>query len=206
MFFDDFSYFHYEQFSADLLKVFCYSFSSPYILDIGVHCQKLAPSRIPYINGFLRKNVCFLSYILLLSLDILNSNTLHFYPYSFRILGINRYLFCFDMILHFFLFASFLKGNRTCFTLARVSGSFLNFLNLHHIFNFLAVRTPEIFHVTGCSHSATRFSGIRNISAFRALKNPDFIFVFSHLHRLSPPQYSIFLSLEFPAEVPFYLS
>lgn len=58
--------------------------------------------------------------------------------------------------------------------------SFLNFLNLHHILNFLAVRTPEIFPVTWCSHSATGFSGIRNVSAIRALEHPDFILVFSH--------------------------
>lgn len=114
--------------------------------------------------------------------------------------------------------------------------SSLNFLDLHHILNFLAVRTPEIFPVTVCSHSATGFSGIRNISAVRALENPDFVFVFSHyakiatiaianaiadtafqsisnchtsnmfIFKISPPQYSIFISSEFPAEVPFYLS
>lgn len=60
------------------------------------------------------------------------------------------------------------------------SDSFLNFLNLHHILNFLAVRTPEIFPVTGCSHSATGFSGIRNASTVRALENPDFVFMLSH--------------------------
>ena len=65
--------------------------------------------------------------------------------------------------------------------------SSLNFLNLHHIFNFLAVRTPHVFPVTGCSHSATGFSGIRNVPTVRALEDPDFILVFSHLHKLSPP-------------------
>ena len=106
-------------------------------------------------------------------------------------------------------------------------GSFLNFLNLHHILNFFAVCTPEIFSVTGCSHSATGFPGIRNVSAVRALENPDFILVFSHyakiatiatanaiadtafqsisnchtsnmfIFKISPPQYSIFSNLSF---------
>ena len=55
--------------------------------------------------------------------------------------------------------------------------SSLNFLNLHHILNFLAVRTPKVFPVTGRSHSATGFSGIRNVSAVRALEYPDFVFM-----------------------------
>ena len=53
----------------------------------------------------------------------------------------------------------------------------LNFLNLHHIFNFLAMRTPEIFHVTRRGHSDTGFSDIRNVLTVRTLEYPDFVFM-----------------------------
>ena len=62
----------------------------------------------------------------------------------------------------------------------KLAGSFLNFLNLSHIFNFFAMCAPQVFHMPRSSHTSGGFRRIGLVPAVRALEYPDFVFVLSH--------------------------
>ena len=75
---------------------------------------------------------------------------------------------------------SYFPGAKALFMTGQAHSSFLNFLNLHHILNFLAVSTPKVFPMTGCGHPSGRFRRIGLVSAVRTLEYPDFVFMLFH--------------------------